>query len=120
MGTSAITRSGRVWRAKPSPSSADRAIVSAKSSAPNVGPKALWMVRLSSAIRIRFAIGSQIPSSQKSVNLGKVVETPPDKYLSLSTCRMIALDILLAVNAEDFGMSPAVSRGILRAHREGV
>jgi chitin disaccharide deacetylase len=33
---------------------------------------------------------------------------------------MVASDILLAVNADDFGMSPAVSRGILRAHREGV
>jgi predicted glycoside hydrolase/deacetylase ChbG (UPF0249 family) len=33
---------------------------------------------------------------------------------------MAAPDILLAVNADDFGMSAAVSRGILRAHREGV
>ena len=28
--------------------------------------------------------------------------------------------IRLVVNADDFGMSPAVSRGILRAHRDGV
>ena len=29
-------------------------------------------------------------------------------------------DIRLVVNADDFGMSPGISRGILRAHREGI
>ena len=29
-------------------------------------------------------------------------------------------DIRLVVNADDFGLSPAISRGILRAHREGA
>jgi predicted glycoside hydrolase/deacetylase ChbG (UPF0249 family) len=29
-------------------------------------------------------------------------------------------EIRLVVNADDFGMSPAISRGILRAHREGI
>ncbi|HVY36425.1 MAG TPA: ChbG/HpnK family deacetylase [Polyangia bacterium] len=29
-------------------------------------------------------------------------------------------DIRLVINADDFGLSPAISRGILRAHREGV
>jgi len=33
---------------------------------------------------------------------------------------MSASDIFLAVNADDFGMSGSVSRGILRAHREGI
>jgi len=28
--------------------------------------------------------------------------------------------VRLVVNADDFGMSPAISRGILRAHREGI
>ena len=31
-----------------------------------------------------------------------------------------AAEIRLVVNADDFGMSPAISRGILRAHREGI
>ena len=31
-----------------------------------------------------------------------------------------APNIRLVVNADDFGMSPAISRGILRAHREGI
>lgn len=31
-----------------------------------------------------------------------------------------ASDIRLVVNADDFGMSPAISRGILRAHRDGI
>src|SRR6185312_14625838 len=29
-------------------------------------------------------------------------------------------DIRLVVNADDFGLSPAISRGILRAHRDGI
>ena len=29
-------------------------------------------------------------------------------------------EIRLVVNADDFGMSPAISRGILRAHHEGI
>ncbi|HVV16974.1 MAG TPA: ChbG/HpnK family deacetylase [Polyangia bacterium] len=29
-------------------------------------------------------------------------------------------DIRLVINADDFGLSPAISRGILRAHRDGV
>ncbi len=33
---------------------------------------------------------------------------------------MDAAQIQLVVNADDFGMSPEISRGILRAHREGV
>src|SRR6188768_4248889 len=28
--------------------------------------------------------------------------------------------IRLVVNADDFGMSPSISRGVLRAHREGI
>ena len=31
-----------------------------------------------------------------------------------------AAQIRLVVNADDFGMSPGISRGILRAHREGI
>ena len=31
-----------------------------------------------------------------------------------------AAEIRLVVNADDFGMSPGISRGILRAHREGI
>src|SRR3954465_14713228 len=31
-----------------------------------------------------------------------------------------AAEIRLVVNADDFGMSPAISRGILRAHRDGI
>ena len=31
-----------------------------------------------------------------------------------------ASDIRLVVNADDFGMSSAISRGILRAHRDGI
>ena len=31
-----------------------------------------------------------------------------------------AEEIRLVVNADDFGMSAAISRGILRAHREGI
>ena len=31
-----------------------------------------------------------------------------------------ATDIRLVVNADDFGMSPSISRGILRAHRDGI
>ena len=31
-----------------------------------------------------------------------------------------AAEIRLAVNADDFGLSPAISRGILRAHRDGI
>jgi len=31
-----------------------------------------------------------------------------------------ASDIRLVVNADDFGLSPAISRGILRAHRDGI
>jgi predicted glycoside hydrolase/deacetylase ChbG (UPF0249 family) len=31
-----------------------------------------------------------------------------------------AADIRLVVNADDFGLSPAISRGILRAHRDGI
>ncbi len=31
-----------------------------------------------------------------------------------------AAEIRLVVNADDFGLSPAISRGILRAHREGI
>ncbi|HXT97039.1 MAG TPA: ChbG/HpnK family deacetylase [Polyangia bacterium] len=33
---------------------------------------------------------------------------------------MSAGEIRLVVNADDFGMSPAISRGILRAHRDGI
>ncbi|HVR00536.1 MAG TPA: ChbG/HpnK family deacetylase [Polyangia bacterium] len=33
---------------------------------------------------------------------------------------MTASETMLVVNADDFGCSPGVSRGILRAHREGV
>jgi predicted glycoside hydrolase/deacetylase ChbG (UPF0249 family) len=33
---------------------------------------------------------------------------------------MADADIRLVVNADDFGLSPAVSRGILRAHRDGI
>ena len=33
---------------------------------------------------------------------------------------MDVAQIRLVVNADDFGMSPEISRGILRAHREGV
>jgi predicted glycoside hydrolase/deacetylase ChbG (UPF0249 family) len=32
----------------------------------------------------------------------------------------IGNSLRLVVNADDFGMSPAISRGILRAHREGI
>ena len=31
-----------------------------------------------------------------------------------------AAEVRLVVNADDFGMSPSISRGILRAHREGI
>jgi predicted glycoside hydrolase/deacetylase ChbG (UPF0249 family) len=31
-----------------------------------------------------------------------------------------AAEVRLVVNADDFGLSPAISRGILRAHREGI
>jgi len=31
-----------------------------------------------------------------------------------------ATDIRLVVNADDFGLSPSISRGILRAHRDGI
>jgi predicted glycoside hydrolase/deacetylase ChbG (UPF0249 family) len=31
-----------------------------------------------------------------------------------------AAEIRLVVNADDFGMSPSISRGVLRAHREGI
>ena len=51
---SAITRSVRVCRASVSPSSAERAEVSAKSSPVRVNAKAFWIVTLSSATRIRF------------------------------------------------------------------
>ncbi len=33
---------------------------------------------------------------------------------------MAASDIRLVVNADDFGLSPAISRGIVRAHRDGI
>lgn len=33
---------------------------------------------------------------------------------------MSASDIQLVVNADDYGMTPAISRGIVRAHREGI
>ncbi len=33
---------------------------------------------------------------------------------------MAAPDIRLVVNADDFGLTPAISRGIVRAHRDGI
>ncbi len=54
IAASAITRSGRIWRASVSPSSAERAAVTAKSSPTSVIAKAFWIVTLSSAIKMRF------------------------------------------------------------------
>jgi predicted glycoside hydrolase/deacetylase ChbG (UPF0249 family) len=34
--------------------------------------------------------------------------------------RMTGPEIRLVINADDFGLSPAISRGILRAHRDGI
>ena len=57
MTASAMMRSGWVFWAMASPSSAERALASVKSSAPaNVMAKAFWIVTLSSAIKIRLAM----------------------------------------------------------------
>src|SRR4051812_2637328 len=57
---SAMIRSGWVFFASASPSSAERAPETVTSSAPaNVMAKALWIVTLSSAIKIRLAIERQ-------------------------------------------------------------
>jgi len=53
---SAITSSGCSCRVSAKPSSAERAATSVTSSAPKVIAKALWIVALSSAITMRFAI----------------------------------------------------------------
>jgi len=43
-----------------------------------------------------------------------------DKSDTGSAAPIDAAEIRLVVNADDFGMSPAISRGVLRAHREGI
>jgi predicted glycoside hydrolase/deacetylase ChbG (UPF0249 family) len=39
---------------------------------------------------------------------------------ALDTSANGSTEIRLVVNADDFGMSPSISRGVLRAHREGI
>jgi hypothetical protein len=51
-----MIRSGRACRACANPSSTDRAKAIETSSPANVMAKAFWIVTLSSAIRIRFAM----------------------------------------------------------------
>ena len=66
---SAMIRSGCIFCAIASPSSAERALASVTSSAPaNVMAKAFWIVTLSSAIKIRLAMFFWISSSSKRVN----------------------------------------------------
>ncbi len=44
----------------------------------------------------------------------------PVNAVSIVDAPMPDSEIRLVVNADDFGLSPAISRGILRAHRDGV
>src|SRR4051812_45165829 len=109
-----MTRSGCVRCASANPSSAERAPDTVTSSAPaNVMAKAFWIVTLSSAIRMRLAIGLQNYHQRRR---GSIL----GRFWGMMPSALNPVEIRLVVNADDFGMSPAISRGILRAHRDGI
>jgi len=81
--------------------------------------KAFWIVTLSSAIKMRLAmlfldiiIVQEGPSVNSTVRSGGSW-CSADRALDASPIRLV-------VNADDFGMSQAISRGILTAHRDGI
>src|SRR3954447_8143193 len=113
-----MIRSGGVRCARASPSSAERAPDTVTSSAPaNVIAKAFWIVTLSSAIRMRLAIERQnYHHRRRGSILGRFWGMMRSALDSFNP----SAEIRLVVNADDFGMSPAISRGIVRAHRDGI
>src|SRR3954469_25330070 len=115
---SAMTRSGCVRCASASPSSAERAPDTVTSSAPaNVIAKAFWIVTLSSAIRMRLAIERQnYHHRRRGSILGRFWGMMRSALDSFNP----SAEIRLVVNADDFGMTPAISRGIVQAHRAGI
>jgi hypothetical protein len=74
---------------------------------------AFWIVTLSSAIKMRLAIELQNYHHRRR---GSIL----GKCLGVLHGRRIRSQIRLVVNADDFGMSQSISRGVLRAHRDGI